>query len=345
MSNLLAKTARAIPYNGFLRPICKSVTSAILFQQLEYWFDKQDDKFYKFLEPCKNTAYKEGDSWIEELSFSKDEFRGAFDNIGVRYSSKKEYDLCPDDKFQGMFYLSYHDKIKGITWYMRNGELIEKTINEICKPAVNRKSQSTNKSKSDSCKSEKSIYVNSESQFTEIGKVNSDYTENTTENTTKKEKEIQPIYQEKETSTFHTKVVSETLNDIQLPKSKTLSEQLQELAETNNIPYTEDIRQDNNFHSKLMMEIKNCTNEKILERAKQFVAIAKRDKKPSWILTNKLGFKTLKFKWDDIEMEYKAGKAHNAYPRPVKVEETLYDASRAGIVPTYEELQRMYSDV
>ena len=44
-------------------------------------------------------------------------------------------------------------------------------------------------------------------------------------------------------------------------------------------------------------------------------------------------------------MEYKAGKAHNAYPRPVKVEETLYDASRAGIVPSLEELQRMYSDV
>jgi len=332
MSNLLAKTARAIPYNGFLRPICKSVTSAILFQQLEYWFDKQDDKFYKFLEPCKNTAYKEGDSWIEELSFSKDEFRGAFDNIGVRYSSKKEYDLCPDDKFQGMFYLSYHDKIKGMTWYMRNNELIEKTINEICKPTVNRKSQSTDKSKADSCKSEKSIYVNSESQFTEIGKVNSDYTEITTEITTKKEKQTQPSYQEKEL-------------EIELPKIKSLSEQLQELAEKNNIPYTDDVRQDNNFHSKLMLEIKNCTNEKILERATQFVAIAKRDKKPSWVLTNKLGFKTLKFKWDDIEMEYKAGKAHNAYPRPVKVEETLYDASRAGIVPSLEELQRMYSDV
>lgn len=133
--------------------------------------------------------------------------------------------------------------------------------------------------------------------------------------------------------------------EIELPKIKSLSEQLQELAEKNNIPYTDDVRQDNNFHSKLMLEIKNCTNEKILERANQFVSIAKRDKKPSWVLTNKLGFKTLKFKWDDIEMEYKAGKAHNAHPRPIKVKETLYDESRAGIVPTYEELQRMYSDV
>ena len=148
----------------------------------------------------------------------------------------------------------------------------------------------------------------------------------------KKEKQIQPSYQEKEP-------------EIELPKIKPLSEQLQELAEKNNIPYTDDVRQDNNFHSKLMLEIKNCTNEKILERANQFVSIAKRDKKPSWVLTNKLGFKTLKFKWDDIEMEYKAGKAHNAHPRPIKVKETLYDESRAGIVPTYEELQRMYSDV
>lgn len=114
--------------------------------------------------------------------------------------------------------------------------------------------------------------------------------------------------------------------EIQLPKS--LSKQLQELAETNNIPYTEDIRQDNNFHSKLMMEIKNCTNDKILERAKQFVAIAKRDKKPEWVKTSKLGFKTLKFKWDDIEMEYNKDRPSNVTPFPTKKEP---------IRPTYDE--------
>jgi len=180
MSNLLAKTARSIPYNGFLRPVCKSVTSAILFQQLEYWFDKQGSKkFYKFLEPCKNSAYQKEDSWIEELNFSKDEFRAAFDNIGVRYFSKKEYDLNKDDKFQGKFYCSYHDKIKGLTWYMRNEEKINSVLNELSKISVNRKGQSTGLGKS-----EKSTPVNSESQFTEIDKVNPHYTEITTKTTT-----------------------------------------------------------------------------------------------------------------------------------------------------------------
>ena len=38
-------------------------------------------------------------------------------------------------------------------------------------------------------------------------------------------------------------------------------------------------------------------------------------------------------------------KSPNVLTRPIKIEEKLYDESRAGIVPTYEELQRMYSDV
>lgn len=173
MSNLLAKTARAIPYNGFLRPICKSVTSAILFQQLEYWFDKQGDKFYKFLEPCNSSAYKDGDSWTEELAFSKDEFRTAFDNIGIRYNSKKDYDAKEDDKFDGKFYLSYHDKIRGITWYMRNAKLIESTLREMERSIIR--------------KSEKPIYVNWESDSAQVDKVNPDYTEITTKNNTKEE--------------------------------------------------------------------------------------------------------------------------------------------------------------
>ena len=125
-----ANTSRVIPYNPLYRQIGKTVTGAILFQQMEYWFAKMGKPFYKFTEPSeKNSYYKDGQSWTEELGFSADEFRTAFDNIGIRYSSKAEYETAVImnretggrlDVFAGKFYCSYHDKIKGITVYYRN---------------------------------------------------------------------------------------------------------------------------------------------------------------------------------------------------------------------------------
>lgn len=182
MRNLVALSAKVIPYSGYLRKFVKSIPSTILFQQLEYWFDKKGGPFFKFLEPCENKLYKEGDSWTEELYFSKDEFRSAFDNIGVRYGSKKEYDSIisqKKDPFMGMFYCSYHDKISGLTWYFRNDSLIEKTIEEI----VN--SNDSVKKKENLRKSTNPISVNRQTQFTEIDKPDLQYTESTTKTTTK----------------------------------------------------------------------------------------------------------------------------------------------------------------
>jgi hypothetical protein len=88
-----ALASRIIPYHPEYRKVAGSVTAAILFEQLEYWFDKYDyNNFYKFLEPAPgNPSYTTGDSWVEELGFSAEEFRFAFDRIGVRYNSKTEF--------------------------------------------------------------------------------------------------------------------------------------------------------------------------------------------------------------------------------------------------------------
>ena len=125
-----ANTGRIIPYNPLYREFGKSVTGAILFQQLEYWFAKMGKPFYKFAEPPKNNSYyEEGQSWTEELGFSSEEFRTAFDNLGIRYSSRTEYETAVImsiesggrlDVFAGKLYCSYHDKIKGLTFYYRN---------------------------------------------------------------------------------------------------------------------------------------------------------------------------------------------------------------------------------
>src|SRR5574342_631762 len=72
---------RSIPYFKDLRKITGSVTASILMSQLEYWFEEKPDGFYKFLQSPEggHPNYKPGDSWCEELAFSKEEFRNAFD--------------------------------------------------------------------------------------------------------------------------------------------------------------------------------------------------------------------------------------------------------------------------
>lgn len=175
----LALAARAIPYIRELREITKGVTSTILMQQLEHWFNTSPEGFYKFLSPCNHSLCKGGESWTEELGFSEDEFRLAFDRIGVRYQSKKAYDLATvegvifikveregekEGEHEEAFYASYHDKIRGLTFYFRNHELVDAKIDEIF---VRRSSTETGKAKLR--KSAKSSYVTGESQSTELG--------------------------------------------------------------------------------------------------------------------------------------------------------------------------------
>lgn len=128
----LSKTRQIIPYVKELRTL-ESVTSAstaILMQQLDYWFDKNGQGFYKFLSPCNHPAYKEGDSWTEELGFSEKEFRTAFRNIGIKYNNKTSFQK-QDDPFQGKYYCSYTNKREGKTYYFRNDELLDADLDRV----------------------------------------------------------------------------------------------------------------------------------------------------------------------------------------------------------------------
>jgi len=131
-NRILSITRNTIPYVKELRrlELVKSISACILMQQLDYWFDKYREGFYKFLEPCKHAAYKPGKSWTEELEITVDEFRGAFDQIGVRYSSKKEYDAAAD-KFAGKYYCSYYDKLSRMTHYFRNHEKVDADLDSL----------------------------------------------------------------------------------------------------------------------------------------------------------------------------------------------------------------------
>lgn len=130
MNNLiLSITRNVIPYVKELRPLTGSVTACILMQQLDYWFSKKPLGFYKFLEPCEHPKYFKGDSWLEELGFSAEEFRNAYDKIGVRYKSKSDFDKTPkDQRFKGKFYACFYDRIKRQIFYIRNDELVDATL-------------------------------------------------------------------------------------------------------------------------------------------------------------------------------------------------------------------------
>jgi hypothetical protein len=133
--SILAAFAEAIPYIPGLRQQTGSVVATILMMQLEYRFAKYPEGFYKFLEPPQNghQDYKPGDSWVEELAFSKEEFRTAFDKIGVRYTSKTQYDEAKSNglEFGSNYYCSYVDRRSGLTFYFRNHEKVDELISGI----------------------------------------------------------------------------------------------------------------------------------------------------------------------------------------------------------------------
>lgn len=187
-NKILVITQHSVAYVKELRPLTGSVIGCILMQQLDYWFNQKPDGFYKFLEPCKHRSYKPGDSWIEELAFSKSEFRTAFSQIGAVYKSKSQFEAAKD-KFQGKFYCSYHDRINGLTWYFRNHAVVDQALDTIVyaqeKDVINdrirdQKGRFSQPVVDISRKSTNLIYGNKDHGFTEIKFVDLDlYTETT----------------------------------------------------------------------------------------------------------------------------------------------------------------------
>lgn len=129
-NRILHITRNTIPYVKELHSLAGGVLGCLVMQQLDYWFENHPEGFYKFLLPSDHPAYKAGDSWTEELGMSKDEFRTAFDKIGIRYKSKSEFDKT-DDKFQGLFYCSYVDRRSNLTYYFRNHDAVDAALDDL----------------------------------------------------------------------------------------------------------------------------------------------------------------------------------------------------------------------
>lgn len=84
---VISNNKNIIPYRKELNKITGSVNASIVLNQLIYHASRNNyQPFYKFIEPCNNELYRKGDSWIEELGFTKYEFSTAYkklDKLGI----------------------------------------------------------------------------------------------------------------------------------------------------------------------------------------------------------------------------------------------------------------------
>ena len=88
--SIFAEDKRMVLYRPEWRKFTGSVTATILLQQIIFHWNQHGRKpFYKFKEPCGHNLYKSGDSWCEELGFSRKEFDSAMKRIGCKRSKKQ----------------------------------------------------------------------------------------------------------------------------------------------------------------------------------------------------------------------------------------------------------------
>jgi hypothetical protein len=94
----------------------------LVMAQCEYWFGHKPDGFYKFMSPAKgdSPAYREGDSWTEEMGMSSTKIANALKPICTHYPSYTAYKNEAGDKFKGKFYCSYYHKPSHQTHYLRD---------------------------------------------------------------------------------------------------------------------------------------------------------------------------------------------------------------------------------
>lgn len=113
-----------IKYYPEFKRVFGSDKAAIIFERLEYWSQKYEAGFWKFFEPCKHPLYRQGDSWEEEIGFSRKVFTKVFPLIGIHYKSKSEF-LQQGDPFQDKLYVSYYDRKTNRTYFLRNHQFVK----------------------------------------------------------------------------------------------------------------------------------------------------------------------------------------------------------------------------
>jgi hypothetical protein len=131
-SSVLASGQTALKYYPKLNAVTGSVTATLLLCQINYWWHAMGRKpFYKFAAPCQHPYYKPGDSWQEELGFTRREYEGALKRIAIKIGTD-------DDKRQHLdsalvFYWTDGNRM---THWELNEPVFNRVLDEILTPDV-----------------------------------------------------------------------------------------------------------------------------------------------------------------------------------------------------------------
>ena len=134
----MSEDKETIPYRKKLNKITGKVTATILLQQVMYWDIKKDGKFFKFIAPCTHDWYKENDSWLEELGFSRSEFNTAIKKIGYKRGKNKNKIENEEDA-----YVIYYTDSDRVTYWFINWEKLNNDLLKVYHPDLIGKSRIT----------------------------------------------------------------------------------------------------------------------------------------------------------------------------------------------------------
>jgi hypothetical protein len=104
--------------------ITGSVLSSLLLKQMLYWWYKVGERpYFKFDAPCEHELYKAGDSWQEELGFSRSELETARKNIANKVLKGTSKAGLMEKSF-----IVYWVTRERVTFYEPNVQLIGKSL-------------------------------------------------------------------------------------------------------------------------------------------------------------------------------------------------------------------------
>jgi predicted RNA-binding Zn-ribbon protein involved in translation (DUF1610 family) len=114
LAKLLGGDSTAIPYRPELAKAVGSISAAVLLQQMVFNWNRNGQKaFYKFKGPCEHRLCKDGDSWLEEIGFTRSEFDTALKKIAV----KKTQGVSMEQAYQANMPIVYWTAPSRVTYY------------------------------------------------------------------------------------------------------------------------------------------------------------------------------------------------------------------------------------
>lgn len=124
---VLSEDRDRISYRPKLNKLTGGVLPTIMLQQVLYWWVKSGRKpFYKFFAPCEHSDYRTGDSWQEELGFSRTEIENSLKRLGTKIKKG----VSKSEALENNIIIWWTDRTRK-TFYQVNEALLAERLSEV----------------------------------------------------------------------------------------------------------------------------------------------------------------------------------------------------------------------